>query len=59
MLILNPLKKYQKDSFEKVINEKGTEKGVFYFYYCVQKFSDYNFFWVNCFAFFSTDSNSA
>jgi hypothetical protein len=29
--------------------------GGFYFYYCVQKFSAYNFFWVNFFAYFSTD----
>jgi hypothetical protein len=34
MLILNPLKKCQKDSFKKVINEKGTEKRSFSFTVC-------------------------
>ncbi len=28
---------------KKVINEKVMEKWSFYFYYCVQKFSVYNF----------------
>ncbi len=29
----------------KIVNE--SKNWVFYFYYCVQMFSAYNFFWVN------------
>ncbi len=43
MLISNPLKKVQKNLCEKSYQNKVTENGVFYFYYCVQKFSAYNF----------------
>ncbi len=36
----------------QVISEKETENGDFDFYYCVQKFSANNFFWVNVLQFF-------
>jgi hypothetical protein len=45
-------------NMKKVIREKVTDKLIFCDYYCVQKFSAYNFFWVNFSAFFSTESNS-
>jgi hypothetical protein len=38
MLIANPLKNLQKNSHEKRYQQKSD------FYYCVQKFSVYNFF---------------
>jgi hypothetical protein len=54
------LEKLQKTHAKKVSSKNPWQKnGVFDFYYCIQKFSAYNFFWVNFFAFFSTNSNSA
>jgi hypothetical protein len=44
MGISNPLKKLQKTHVKKVINEKVSKNGYFDFYYCVQRFSAYNFF---------------
>jgi hypothetical protein len=49
----------KKLSLKKVICKKVTENGVFDFYYCMKNISAYNFFGVNCFAVFSTESNSA
>ncbi len=40
----DPLKKLQKTHAKKVREEKVTEKWGFCFYYCVQKFSAYEFF---------------
>ncbi len=46
------VKKCKKSHAKKGNSEKGTEKnGVFYFYYCVQMFSPYNFFLMTFFAF--------
>ncbi len=36
----------KKSHAEKLLTKKLQKNGVFYFYYCVQKFSDYNFFQV-------------
>ncbi len=47
------IKNADLESVEKVA------KKTYYFHYCRQKFSAYNFFWVNFFSLFSTDSNSA
>jgi hypothetical protein len=54
MQISNPLK---KDAI-KARNEKVMENGIFYFYYCMQKFSAYNFFGVNFCAFCSADDTT-
>ncbi len=56
MLISNPL---QKTKARKVINDKVTENRVFYFYYCVQNCSAYNFFRWTFFEFLPTALNSA
>jgi hypothetical protein len=48
MLISDPLQKVQK-----LMRKKRQKNGFFYFCYCVQKFSDYNFIWVKFFAFLS------
>jgi hypothetical protein len=55
MLTPNPSKKYQKNSGEQSYQQKSDIKMKFLtFYYFMQKFSDYNFYWVNFFAFVST-----
>jgi hypothetical protein len=52
LLILNLLKKFQKNSREKSCQQKNR---VFDFCYCLQKFSAF----YELFCIFSTDSNSA
>ncbi len=52
MLISNPLKKLQKDLCKQIISEKVAKNRLFDFNYFVQKFSAYNFIWVNLFTFF-------
>ncbi len=54
MLISNLLKKLQKIHAKKLSTKRNVK--MVDFYYCVQKFSAYNFLWCNCFAFFATDS---
>ncbi len=50
MMISNPLKKFQKIMRNKLLTKSDWKSG-FDFYYCVQKFSAYNFLG-NSFAFF-------
>jgi hypothetical protein len=58
MAVLNPLSKGAKNLGKKVFLKKRQKNGVFYFYFCGQNFSTYNFFaWF--IALFSTDLNSA
>jgi hypothetical protein len=50
MLISNPLKSSKKIKAKKCYQRKCYVKmESFYFYFCVQKFSAYNFIWVNIF----------
>ncbi len=44
MLISIPLKKLKEFNMKKIMNKKVIENLIFYFTYCVQKFSVYNFF---------------
>ncbi len=51
MLILNPLKNLQKTHAKKLLAKQLQKMEFFNFYYYMQKFSVYNFFGVNFFAF--------
>ncbi len=54
MLISNSLEQLQKTRAKKSSTKNRQKKGVFDFYQRVQKFSTYNYFWVTCSAFLST-----